>query len=592
MQSALTIIPIPLFAIETPPPSAELPDQGFALAFDDGLITPESETSLPESPAVGPLLPLLWNGPIMSLPSVVPSEVEEGGKTALLDDAVATVPGRGSVALDALPVDAALGDTVPEIDDAPAIPTGLLPEGLVQRANLRLPSQSKGDQARLLSGSAGQPDAPVDLLSEQEPKGNWSNEAIASVTPRPVMSDARIDTVAAAESVSDNAALAKTFQESVVEGHPAASVAHIADLEFESSDLADTEPKGQPARSEPLSGHTRRIDRDAGRADLDAPVKADDASSLEPMKAPAPHRSYVGESTESPTVTLQEEPLDSQTRPASFWERFFAGLTAPNGVTVLQEDHGAGFGPVDLTSDSVAAATVVLAPAETLVNQYVVPEVDLPHGPSRLADLAKPTTKDPSPVDSVALQPLPDKQTGPMPPISLPDGENGLLDSREQFDPALLSGAFLQFSSGFSAAPGPPSLSSLPVQQIAAQLATVLVDVSDKVTELALSPEELGRVSLRLEPDAANPDRMTVLINVERPETLDLFRRHAGELADAIKAAGYAGADISFGQHGQGGSPDQRPRENTFGSGRLSEDQTPVTPARREVVGATLDLRL
>ena len=35
---------------------------------------------------------------------------------------------------------------------------------------------------------------------------------------------------------------------------------------------------------------------------------------------------------------------------------------------------------------------------------------------------------------------------------------------------------------------------------------------------------------LKLKPDAANPDRMVVMITFERPETLDLFRRHAGDL--------------------------------------------------------------
>ncbi|MDK2775707.1 MAG: flagellar hook-length control protein FliK, partial [Tabrizicola sp.] len=142
------------------------------------------------------------------------------------------------------------------------------------------------------------------------------------------------------------------------------------------------------------------------------------------------------------------------------------------------------------------------------------------------------------------------------------------------------------------AASVPQSPSSLPVQQVAAQLAGVLVETSDKATELALAPEELGRVRLRLEADAANPDRLVILISVERPETLDLFRRHAGDLAAAIKAAGYSGADIGFGQDSQGRSPDRRHEPNALGPGRSRDEQTPISPTRRDAVGATLDLRL
>lgn len=166
------------------------------------------------------------------------------------------------------------------------------------------------------------------------------------------------------------------------------------------------------------------------------------------------------------------------------------------------------------------------------------------------------------------------------------------MDRHEQADPAPFSGPLFQSGSGSGTAPGPHGLASFPVQQVAVQIAGVMVDITDKATELALAPEELGRVSLRLEPDAANPDRMTILITVERPETLDLFRRHAGELAEAIRAAGYSGADIGFGQHGQGSSPNHGPNDETPGAGRPPEDLTPVSPARRDVVGASLDLRL
>jgi hypothetical protein len=142
---------------------------------------------------------------------------------------------------------------------------------------------------------------------------------------------------------------------------------------------------------------------------------------------------------------------------------------------------------------------------------------------------------------------------------------------------------------GIPTVPGAP-----PMPQLLAQVAGAVLHVEQGTTELALSPEELGHVRLRMEPDAANPDRMVVMISFERPETLDLFRRHAGELAEAIRQAGYSGADIGFGQYGSGNAPDQR--EGSGGSAALTthDHATPTasTAPPRPIDGASLDLRL
>lgn len=154
----------------------------------------------------------------------------------------------------------------------------------------------------------------------------------------------------------------------------------------------------------------------------------------------------------------------------------------------------------------------------------------------------------------------------------------------------------------FPAAPGGvhgPAASlgpqSSPVPQAAQQIAGALLRSADGATELALSPEELGHVRLRLEPDAANPDRMVVMITFERPETLDLFRRHAGELAEALRAAGYAGADIGFGQNHTG--PHGNDAQGSVASQRSPEPpdaiaSAPTPSLTRHAAGASLDLRL
>jgi Flagellar hook-length control protein FliK len=141
-----------------------------------------------------------------------------------------------------------------------------------------------------------------------------------------------------------------------------------------------------------------------------------------------------------------------------------------------------------------------------------------------------------------------------------------------------------------AASPSGPQ-TTLAVPQTIAQITAGLVASPTGITELALAPEELGHVRLRLEPDAAQPDRMLVMISVERPETLDLLRRHAGELADALRDAGYSGADIGFSQNGsQDQARSQHPHADQGPA--LGHDDPPPPPARPAVAGATLDLRL
>jgi hypothetical protein len=167
------------------------------------------------------------------------------------------------------------------------------------------------------------------------------------------------------------------------------------------------------------------------------------------------------------------------------------------------------------------------------------------------------------------------------------------------FDPFDLSGEESAFFTGTGPvlpATGPAgstaTAAAMPVTQVAAQISAALGRTSDGATEFALSPEELGHVRLRLEPDAANPDRMVVMISFERPETLDLFRRHAGELAEAIRAAGYSGADIGFEQHGGNGTPDRRDETRTPGFTAPSDQPSPTPSTPRHLAGASLDLRL
>lgn len=128
--------------------------------------------------------------------------------------------------------------------------------------------------------------------------------------------------------------------------------------------------------------------------------------------------------------------------------------------------------------------------------------------------------------------------------------------------------------------------------QLAQQVLQGLARHQDGTTEITLSPQELGTVRLRLRPDSRDAERMVVLLTFDRPETLDLFRRHADQLAEAIRSAGYSGVDIGFDQgpgpdSGQAEGTDRPPNEQQ----ELSAPAATRPPLRLQA-GATLDLRL
>ncbi len=137
------------------------------------------------------------------------------------------------------------------------------------------------------------------------------------------------------------------------------------------------------------------------------------------------------------------------------------------------------------------------------------------------------------------------------------------------------------------------------IPQLAGQLVQTLSQRPDGTTEIALSPDELGHVRVTLQADAQNPDRIVLMLTFDRPETLDLFRRHADQLAEALRDAGFAGADIGFGRSDGGDNRDARPEvpsPGTVAEGVGSAD-TPAGPGLHQptirlATTSTLDLRL
>lgn len=111
--------------------------------------------------------------------------------------------------------------------------------------------------------------------------------------------------------------------------------------------------------------------------------------------------------------------------------------------------------------------------------------------------------------------------------------------------------------------------------------------------ELILDPAELGRLRFDI---LTQGSQVQINLSAERPETLDLLRRHSEELRQEFQAAGFDTGTLNFGQWNQKGQDRAAPAMPP-GAEMLSERQPaldlPAQPALRVgPPGAGLDLRL
>lgn len=141
-----------------------------------------------------------------------------------------------------------------------------------------------------------------------------------------------------------------------------------------------------------------------------------------------------------------------------------------------------------------------------------------------------------------------------------------------------------------------PAAAAPPHHQAAAHLADLIRDHGADVTsasgrtEIVLSPEELGRIRFDLR---SSPDGLSVTLSADRPETLDLLRRHATELRAELSAAGYDLATLDFGTAGgnRGNSATPAPATGIPDDPAIEPPALPALPHRGSMSGG-LDLRL
>ncbi|MFK7939507.1 MAG: flagellar hook-length control protein FliK [Roseovarius sp.] len=131
-------------------------------------------------------------------------------------------------------------------------------------------------------------------------------------------------------------------------------------------------------------------------------------------------------------------------------------------------------------------------------------------------------------------------------------------------------------------------------RHIAMQLTQALQQVSaSRAVELALNPAELGRVRIALK---TTDTAVLVQITADRPETLDLMRRHVDALAQEFHAIGYQDAQFSFSQqnsdHNQS-EPLIADQDTPRQSGEISADPTLIPSTTRALyISDRVDIRV
>lgn len=126
-----------------------------------------------------------------------------------------------------------------------------------------------------------------------------------------------------------------------------------------------------------------------------------------------------------------------------------------------------------------------------------------------------------------------------------------------------------------------PVLNSIVEATVKAQNGTI---------ELRLSPEELGRVRISM---SHHEQGMSVVLNVEREDTLHLLRRHASELAAALREAGLGEATIEFANREQRSPPDPQRQAPRQAFGLFSDVGAEIDrPILRPLGDGGLDIRM
>ncbi|WP_156317394.1 flagellar hook-length control protein FliK [Cypionkella psychrotolerans] len=187
-------------------------------------------------------------------------------------------------------------------------------------------------------------------------------------------------------------------------------------------------------------------------------------------------------------------------------------------------------------------------------------------------------------------KPTADAAVPPNPPAALPD-QTTLQPTPDQVN---------QQTNPASAQPIPPhqtvQTQALPpalATTVPAQLLHHTTAAKTDGVDVLLQPEELGHVKFQIQ---QHGETVRILLSAERPETLDLLRRHSDQLLQEFRQSGFSQASLNFGQWGQQQRSPTPPPElvASFDADFVEPHPTPrpTSTAAAAPSGQGLDLRL
>jgi len=178
---------------------------------------------------------------------------------------------------------------------------------------------------------------------------------------------------------------------------------------------------------------------------------------------------------------------------------------------------------------------------------------------------------------------IPQAQTTASEPIIVSDAEVLLLEPLS-VEPAGLSQLLTEavMSPGTAHRPETPRL-------VAVQLAEALATKGERNIDVALNPEELGRVKMRV---TTTDTSVIVTITTERPETGDLMRRHINELSEEFRRMGFEDISFEFSGEGMSGQMGQGGEQGDSLNGGSSEPDSSGSQAENVPKPAQQNLRL
>lgn len=163
-----------------------------------------------------------------------------------------------------------------------------------------------------------------------------------------------------------------------------------------------------------------------------------------------------------------------------------------------------------------------------------------------------------------------------------------------QIDPLLADPPLLQPPhASRDASPVPtdqPALPRIPLASVARQVAEAVVTARDDQIEVALAPEELGKIRMVMSGPEHSPH---VMIWAERPEVLDQLRRNSAFLQECLRDAGMTDASFEFQGDTSAGSGGRQPQPDNAPPGFVVTESVPVPVAwTPTAIPARLDIRI